>query len=407
MNPPVVRLVRRPPAERPEAAAAAVPPALRNRTFQDVRVVYTVGPLDERLTAALPEAFADVARDDPFRIASVRTRAGTAAGPARLDDLVAESIHGGAAPAGVGLVRSIAQRGSGPLGATLDVAADAATLTVEHGLADGNQALALLDRLLSIAAERPAPQVPPPARLPLLRAAAAAGPGAAHRYLRHHRTAPYLPPDLADARIGTDRFADASFVRLRIHAVQVARLRATGRGQRVSTTVAVIALAAAVLRRTRRDAGDPRVVLPVDLRRLLPGRSVSGNLIATEAAGTLFGSSWDPGAVAELLRRQVDLAAPRLLLASTRSLRGGGRRGVGEGQTERSVSISVQRASTPELAAPDVRVGIAAIAPAWPSATLASAVITASGDVTLSIWDDSGAFDLSWADEVVEDLTRA
>lgn len=269
----------------------------------------------------------------------------------------------------------------------LAVSGDRVAVHLPHELADGVEGTRLVAALLSAAAGEP-PSAPEPAlRMPLLRALRAGGLRAVRSYLvgRTERRA------LADPSAPVAR-TEGSFGRVTLDAAGVARLRrgrSSGGRATVMSRAASVALAA--LGSIASESTDARVVLPSDLRALVGGRRVAGNFVSAEAYGTLRGTDWAPAAINRMLAARRPTGAVALAAAIVRRVIRPAR---DEGAGRPTVSVSLMGAI--ELPGLDE-----AHAPVLACATVGGAagtfvfVAQVRDALTVSLWDDTGRFDVA------------
>lgn len=340
----------------------------RDAAFRGYDVVYLIAGLPEAVLAALPAAARTVARAERFRTAPPDP-----ATPARLPADMDDTALIAAARA---LRRPLA----------LVVAGDRAAVALGHEHADGVEGSRIIGALLGAAMGRPVAPVPPAVRLPVLRALTGGGRAAVRAYLDGR----------ADRRAVADPGTPVAqtpgrFVRLTLDGAEVAALRRTrSTGGRATPMTRAASVALAALAAVAPPERDARVVLPTDLRHLVGGRRVAGNFVSAEAYGTLRGTDWSPAAIGRLLASRRSSGAVPLAASMVRSVLHRSR----DGAVRPTVSLSLLGTVDLPEPAPGVPLafGCATMGP-QPGTFVFVAQVGAA--ITISLWDDTGGFDVA------------
>ncbi len=383
---------------------------LRDAQYAPYSVVFLLEGVAPAVRTAMPGALHElVRRNDVLRLRWPAQRGGRSLHPVRSALLAAAGACTTFSPDmdAARLIAATYERGFVGLPIALAVSRDRVTVLISHAVGDGAIAMQLLHDLVDLACGiEPVADERPVARVPLVAAVRSAGPGAfaalrehrpppAFAALREHRPPPAFaapePGDLDERRL-TARHASRVLSSDDLAAVTEARFPD---GQRTSKNVQLATLFLAALRRVYTGERDMRVFIPVDLRHHVPDRRVTGNFVAVAPLGTLA-EDWTPGELAaRLAAARTGLGVAALVMGMLHHLRTA-RRPVAPSR-EYAISLPMIRSPRPFpestwIDPTDIRLGGATIGP-WPSAVFA-ALWTVGGVVHLSVWDETGLFDL-------------
>ena len=280
----------------------------------------------------------------------------------------------------------VAARATGhPLG--MAISGDRAAVYLPHELADGVEGTRLLGVLLRAASGEPVGPRSVPVRMPLGRALVAGGRPAVRAYLagRDERRATGDPA--SPVPLGEGRFSRLTLVGPPLKDLR--RMRSPGGRASPMTRVASVALAA--LAATADPRHDVRVVLPADLRHLVGGRRVSGNFVSTETYGTLRGTDWSAASISHMIAARRATGAVPLAASATRAALSRGRHGEAG-----PPGVLVSLLGTVDL--PNGRPGVPPLLAAITVGTSAGTFVFAAqvgAAITVSLWDDTDAFDVA------------
>ncbi|BDI21649.1 hypothetical protein [Herbiconiux sp. L3-i23] len=324
---------------------------------------------------------------------------------ADLDLLVARSIT----DAGDGLserdlIIEAHRRGYAGLPLAITVSGNSIAVMLRHSVFDGSGAIEAIGHLAAVAAGAPAPE---PDRRPLAKRATAAlltvlnrASLDAFRRAQHdaHSVVSVTPPhsDLAHSS------ESAGFVAFELDDDDqrtLMRAKERGRKGRSSKNTRIASIGVSALRAVQRGDADMPVSIPIDLRHLVDGR-VRGNFVSVMPFGSLQTTDWAPSAITARLAALSASNAPAvsLLIAVYRRgrdrLKSVLRRAPYQPGYAVSISLLNSKLALPEtLWAGRGSFGCATIGP-WPSATFVF-VATMGGTPRVSVWDESGLFDLT------------
>ncbi len=374
---------------------------LRDRPYAASRVVYVIRDLAPATLAGLDSAFRSYLAEPGSVEFRDRLRDASPAGIAAA--VAASVIDVDGDPSDHELVMRANATPYLQVPAVVLRSTRAVAISVGHGSMDGGPILEFVTWLITVAAGGTGRRDDRPViTWPLVRGLRKVGRGGfdAFRAVQGLGTVPPVqsaeptPDDLElrNARIVTRRLTRADFA-------------ASGAAGRASTESSrVVSAGMTALRRVYRGTEDLPVIVPVDLRRHVKGGRVIGNFMGVAAPASLLASDWSAAAVTGRLSDALTSGAAMVsnVQALARWLKYHGtdlvrrrRREPSAGALSMFIPILGNRRGFPEAAwLPDGvrRVAVVSL-DVWPSGT-ELALITLRDELHLTVWDDTGLFDL-------------
>jgi hypothetical protein len=385
------------------------PVRFRDAPYAHAAVVYAISGLSERAVAGLEDALAAyVALPASLEFRSVL-------GPDPDAETIADRARAAVVRTAPGLTLHqlmLAARGLGfdGLPTRILISGDSVAITVNHGFMDGGPILEYVVWLLSASVGATAKRdtrdpVAHPFRVGLRKV----GRDGLRAFLAQRRVE---KPPMVIAPVPRDEHGEVVRRTVALHlsdelVARVTSLPATGAA---TASARIASTGVAALGRVYTGAGDPVVIVPVDLRRYVGNKRVLGNFMGVGAHSTLRGSSWAPDALTQrLVSATADGSAmiagfiAVLRWARAQAL-GRLRRGRQQRQEVAGVSVFVPllgvRKGPPAAVWSTEKEHVISIGSIGEQAGGAALnVLSLGNEVHLSVGDESGTFDLDRFEE--------
>jgi hypothetical protein len=376
---------------------------LRDRAFIDYRGVFVVSGVSGEIVEGLPRALKEVLRD-PL-VGGFNLPAKTHGTDFETRALAEALVHLNEELSEVDLMKAALRRPFGLLRGYVLISGNRVALYLPHSSVDGRGGIEVLTHLLQRAANLPVSHEPfPLARTPVFSVLRTLRWPAVRRYLTDRRQGrlAMTPESFRIPKDGDLNFENAKFENFIVPPDEVKRVvfGASGLGTPQSSKNSRLAsVVLAAMREVYSGNEDLSVQIPIDLRILLPRKRVEGNFVSVAPLGRFLSSDWSPGSISESLAATMASGTPIVNLAAglARTARGMIRKRAPGAGGVHSISISMigSKSDFPAQSwAPGSAhdYGCTLVGP-WPSSTFVF-VSTLGGTVRISMWDESGFFDV-------------